>query len=82
MSLVGPRPPRVKETEKYSKEQMEKFNVIPGITGLWQVSGRSLLPFREQVKLDLEYIKTRSIRLDMEILYKTIPTIISGKGAY
>lgn len=82
MSLVGPRPPIVRETKKYSKEQMEKFVVTPGITGIWQVSGRSLLPFKEQVNLDLKYIKERSLLLDLKILLKTIPTIISGKGAY
>lgn len=82
MSLVGPRPPIPDEVKLYSLEERKRLNVIPGLTCLWQISGRSDIPFHEQVRLDKEYIRKRGVWNDIKILLKTIPAIISGKGAY
>ena len=81
MSLVGPRPPIPYEVEVYRKEHFARFAALPGITGLWQVSGRCETTFEEMVQLDLEYIEMKSIRQDMKILFKTIPAVISERGA-
>ena len=82
MSLVGPRPPLPSEVRAYTLEDRKRLNVIPGITGLWQVSGRSDLPFRRQVQLDQAYIRSHSLASDLKILLKTVPAILTGKGAY
>ncbi len=82
MTLVGPRPPVPREVALYSLEERKRLNVIPGITCLWQVSGRSDIPFQEQVRLDKEYIRTHGVWNDLKILLRTIPAIISGRGAY
>ena len=82
MTLVGPRPPIVSEVEKYSLEQKRRLMVKPGLTCLWQISGRSDLPFKIQLKLDKEYIRTQNLWLDIKILVLTIPAVLSGKGAY
>ena len=82
MSLVGPRPPVPSEVEKYTLEDRKRLDVIPGITCLWQIKGRSDIPFHEQVQLDKEYILTPGIWKDIVILLKTVPAIIGGKGAY
>jgi len=82
MSLVGPRPPTPDEVEKYEYWQMQRLNITPGITCLWQVRGRSELSFYKWVKLDLWYINNWSFGLDLMILWKTIPAVIKGKGAY
>lgn len=82
MSLVGPRPPIVSEVEKYTLEQRRRLMVRPGLTCIWQISGRSDLPFRVQLKLDKEYIRTQSFWLDFKILVLTIPAVITGRGAY
>lgn len=82
MSLVGPRPPLPEEVKEYSPEERLKLEVTPGITGLWQVSGRSDISFHEQVKLDVAYIKSQSLMGDFIILLKTIPAVLFGKGAY
>ena len=82
MSLVGPRPPVPSEVREYTLEDRKRLNVIPGITCIWQVSGRSDIPFNEQVRLDKEYIGNRSFWRDIVILFKTVPAILSGKGAY
>lgn len=82
MSLVGPRPPLPKEVDKYTIEQRRRLDVVPGITGIWQVSGRSNIPFTGQVKLDLEYIESQSFWLDIKLLLKTIPAVLLGRGAY
>lgn len=82
MSLVGPRPPLPHEVALYTLEERKRLNVIPGLTCLWQISGRSDVPFKQQVKLDHEYIISRSLWRDLWILLRTIPAIISGRGAY
>ncbi|MCA9972764.1 MAG: exopolysaccharide biosynthesis polyprenyl glycosylphosphotransferase [Anaerolineales bacterium] len=82
MSLVGPRPPVPKEVAEYEFEQLGRLNAVPGITGLQQVSGRSDLDFKRWVELDLQYIAEQSLRKDVEILLRTIPAVILGKGAY
>jgi len=81
MSLVGPRPPIQYEVDKYPAEAFRRFAVRPGVTGLWQVSGRSLLSFREMVELDAEYVERRSLPLNLKILLLTLPTVLHGKGA-
>jgi len=82
MSLVGPRPPLPSEVQKYSLEDHKRLNIKPGLTCLWQIKGRSDIPFNEQVRLDKEYIQSQSLKHDLVILLKTIPAIISGRGAY
>jgi lipopolysaccharide/colanic/teichoic acid biosynthesis glycosyltransferase len=82
MSLVGPRPPIPAEVAEYTLEQRKRLHVIPGITCLWQVSGRSDIPFTDQVRLDLQYIQSASFLNDIRLLLKTIPAVLSGKGAY
>ena len=82
MSLVGPRPPVPSEVAQYTLEDRKRLDVIPGITCLWQIKGRSEIPFHEQVRLDKEYILAPSVWKDIGILLKTIPAIIGGKGAY
>lgn len=82
MSLVGPRPPVRSEVDQYSEWALKRLETRPGITGLWQVSGRSDLPFEEMLKLDLYYIWNWSLENDLKILLRTIPVVLSGKGAY
>jgi exopolysaccharide biosynthesis polyprenyl glycosylphosphotransferase len=82
MSLVGPRPPIPAEVEKYSLWHMKRLRTAPGITGLWQVSGRSELPFEDMVRLDVYYIENWSLWLDINILLRTIPTVLFTRGAY
>lgn len=82
MSLVGPRPPLPSEVQQYSLEARKRLNIQPGLTCLWQVSGRSDIPFGEQVSLDKQYIGSRSLKLDLLILLRTVPAILSGRGAY
>ena len=82
MSLVGPRPPLPSEVRTYTLEERKRLNITPGITCLWQVSGRSDLPFSKQIALDKEYIASRSAWKDFLILLKTIPAILTGKGAW
>lgn len=82
MSLIGPRPPLPNEVEQYSDFQWRRLDIRPGITGLWQVSGRSDITFDEWVKLDLYYIERWSISLELKILIKTIPVVLKGEGAY
>ncbi len=81
MSLVGPRPPIQYEVDRYPTEAFARFAVRPGITGLWQVSGRSTLTFREMIALDNEYVQRRSLPLYLKILLLTLPTVIHGRGA-
>lgn len=82
MSLVGPRPSMPDEVERYQDWHMDRFEVRPGITGLWQVSGRSELSFDDYVRLDLFYIENWSLALDCYVLAKTIPAVLGGRGAY
>ncbi len=81
MSLVGPRPPIQYEVDRYPPEAFRRFAVKPGVTGLWQVRGRSLLTFKQMIELDSEYVETRSLGLNLKILLLTLPTVIHGKGA-
>ena len=82
MSLVGPRPPLPQEVKSYTIEERKRLNITPGITCIWQVSGRSELPFHKQMALDKEYIASRSTWKDFVILLKTGPAILTGKGAW
>lgn len=82
MSLIGPRPPLLNEVQQYDDYQWRRLGIAPGITGLWQVSGRSDLNFSEWVALDVFYIENWSIVLDIKIILRTIPVVLFGKGAY
>ncbi|MGD9001276.1 MAG: undecaprenyl-phosphate glucose phosphotransferase [Anaerolineae bacterium] len=82
MSLVGPRPPLPSEVKEYVEWHKKRLEVRPGVTGLWQVSGRSLLSFDEQCLLDIYYIENWSLWLDFKILVRTIPEVLFGNGAY
>jgi len=82
MTLVGPRPPVPYEVTQYTPYQRQRLEVAPGITCIWQVSGRSEIPFEKQVELDLQYIATQSPWVDTVLLLKTIPAVLSGRGAY
>ncbi len=82
MSLVGPRPALPKEVVQYKFEQLGRLHALPGITGLQQVSGRSDLSFDRWTQLDLQYVREQSLWQDVKILIKTIPAVISGRGAY
>ena len=82
MTLVGPRPALPHEVAQYEPWQLHRLDVLPGITCLWQISGRSRIGFQEWMRLDLEYIKHRSFLLDLKILLRTIPAVLSRDGAY
>lgn len=82
MCLVGPRPPIPDEVEHYTDWERQRLKVKPGITCIWQVSGRSELDFETWVKMDIEYIENWSLWLDLKLLARTIPAVISGRGAY
>jgi len=82
MSLVGPRPQVLREVQHYEPWHLQRLTVLPGITGIWQVSGRSDLTFDEMVRLDIYYAEHWSVRLDLEILLRTIPAVLSQRGAY
>jgi exopolysaccharide biosynthesis polyprenyl glycosylphosphotransferase len=82
MSLVGPRPPIPSEVEQYGHEVRRRLLVKPGLTGLWQVSGRADLPWDESVRLDLYYVENWSLALDISILWRTFAAVVTGRGAY
>lgn len=82
MSLVGPRPALEKEVGRYSLDDRRRLDAVPGLTCTWQVSGRSEIPFPEQVRMDVAYIERQSLKQDFILLAKTIPAVISGRGAY
>jgi exopolysaccharide biosynthesis polyprenyl glycosylphosphotransferase len=82
MSLVGPRPLPLRDYEKLEDWHRKRYNVLPGITGLWQISGRSNLGFDDLVRLDFYYLENWSLWMDISILVKTIPAVVSGAGAY
>jgi lipopolysaccharide/colanic/teichoic acid biosynthesis glycosyltransferase len=76
MSLVGPRPCLAYEAAKYLPWQMERFNAVPGLTGLWQVSGKNRTTFTRMIQLDIEYARTKNLGLDLKIILKTIPALL------
>lgn len=82
LSIVGPRPPLPKEVAEYTLEDRKRLHVKPGLTCLWQIKGRSDIPFSQQVQLDLEYINSQTIWDDIKIILKTVPAVLTGKGAY
>ena len=82
MSLVGPRPLPLRDYELLEDWHRKRYHVLPGITGLWQISGRSNLTFDDLVRLDFYYIENWSIWLDISILVKTLPAVLAGRGAY
>jgi exopolysaccharide biosynthesis polyprenyl glycosylphosphotransferase len=82
MSLVGPRPPTPDEVELYEPWHMQRLQIMPGITGLWQISGRSDVPFEEMCLLDIYYIENWSLKLDIQILMMTLPRVLLRHGAY
>jgi lipopolysaccharide/colanic/teichoic acid biosynthesis glycosyltransferase len=82
MSLVGPRPPLPQEVDNYGDDVMRRLLVKPGLTGLWQVSGRSDLRWEESVALDLYYVENWSPGFDLAILWKTVNALLAGRGAY
>lgn len=82
MSVVGPRIITPEELEKYGRYGRKLTTVMPGLTGLWQVSGRSDVCYEDRVALDMEYIDNWSIRLDLKILLRTVPAVLKGDGAY
>lgn len=82
MSLVGPRPPLPKEVAGYSADEIRRLRVRPGMTGLWQVSGRSDLTWEESLRLDLRYVDNWSMSLDLSILWRTVRAVTQGSGAY
>lgn len=82
MSLVGPRPPVPREVALYTLADRRRLAVKPGITCIWQISGRAEIDFPGQVQLDVRYIESRSLWQDIKILFKTIPAVLTGSGAY
>jgi lipopolysaccharide/colanic/teichoic acid biosynthesis glycosyltransferase len=82
MSLVGPRPPLPGEVARYTLRDRRRLDVKPGLTCIWQVSGRGDIPFAEQAELDVRYIDSQSLLLDLVLLLRTVPAVLLGKGAY
>jgi exopolysaccharide biosynthesis polyprenyl glycosylphosphotransferase len=82
MSLVGPRPPLPEEVANYNSVEMRRLRIKPGLTGLWQVSGRSDLSWRETVALDLRYVDNWSLAGDMNVMARTVRVVLDGQGAY
>jgi len=82
MVLIGPRPPLVSEVNQFPHYALKRFTVTPGITGLWQVSGRADLSFQQQIELDNRYVEGKGLLLDITILFKTIPAVLVSRGAY
>lgn len=82
MTLVGPRPPMVSEVAQYTLADRRRLSVTPGLTCIWQVSGRSDIPFPKQAAMDVDYIRERSITLDIRLLLATVPAVLLGRGAY
>jgi lipopolysaccharide/colanic/teichoic acid biosynthesis glycosyltransferase len=82
MALIGPRPALPREVAAYQRYMLNRLDVKPGITGLWQVSGRADISFNEQIKLDVQYVQERSFFMDLKILFATVPAVLTGKGAY
>ena len=82
MSLVGPRPLPLRDYERLDDWHRKRYLVLPGMTGLWQISGRSNLGFDDLVRLDFYYLENWSVWLDISILVKTLPAVLAGRGAY
>jgi lipopolysaccharide/colanic/teichoic acid biosynthesis glycosyltransferase len=82
MSLVGPRPPLPEEYAAYGPHERRRMAVTPGITGAWQIGGRSDIDYRSAIELDLDYVDTWTLRRDLMVLIRTIPAVASGRGAY
>jgi lipopolysaccharide/colanic/teichoic acid biosynthesis glycosyltransferase len=82
MSVVGPRPPLPREVENYERQHLHRLRAMPGITGLWQISGRSDLDFEDMVRLDRHYLDHWSVGLDLQIIFKTVLVVLGRKGAY
>jgi exopolysaccharide biosynthesis polyprenyl glycosylphosphotransferase len=82
MSVVGPRPPLPREVAAYEREHLYRLRVLPGITGLWQVSGRSDLSFADMVRLDRYYVDNWSLGMDLQMVFRTFTALVSRKGAY
>ncbi len=82
MSLVGPRPALPREVENYTQADRRRLGVRPGLTCIWQVSGRADVPFERQVKMDVEYVDSHNFWLDLKLVASTVPAVITGRGAY
>ena len=82
LTLVGPRPPVPAEVARYTLRQRRRLDVVPGLTCIWQVSGRSEIPFERQARMDIDYIDRRSLWFDLALLLRTIPAVLFGRGAY
>jgi len=82
MSLIGPRPPLPREVAHYSARDMQRLAAMPGMTGLWQIRGRSEIPFENMVEIDLEYIERWSLWLDLYIVLRTPIAVVGGRGAW
>ena len=82
MTLVGPRMISPEEVSMYKQFDMNLLTVLPGITGLWQVSGRSDISYEERVRLDMYYVRNWSLWLDLQLLFQTIPAVLKARGAY
>ena len=80
MSIVGPRPCLPYEAELYQQWQLERFNTAPGLTGLWQVSGKNRTTFTQMIQLDIQYAKTKTLWLDVKIIFKTVPALLIQVG--
>jgi lipopolysaccharide/colanic/teichoic acid biosynthesis glycosyltransferase len=81
MSIVGPRPVPEYEVEAYREWHRERLNALPGLTGMWQVKGRSQVTFDEMARLDIEYVRNPSLLLDLKLMLATVPAVLMGKGA-
>jgi lipopolysaccharide/colanic/teichoic acid biosynthesis glycosyltransferase len=82
MSLVGPRPQLPSEVSQYVASQFCRLAAKPGLTCLWQISGRADIAFEQQVELDIRYLRTRNVIVDMLILLRTVPAVLTARGAY
>jgi lipopolysaccharide/colanic/teichoic acid biosynthesis glycosyltransferase len=82
MSVVGPRPALPREVDYYTPSHRRRLGVRPGLTCIWQVSGRADVPFEGQVKMDVEYVDSHTLWLDLKLVASTVPAILTGRGAY
>jgi lipopolysaccharide/colanic/teichoic acid biosynthesis glycosyltransferase len=82
MSLVGPRPALPREVNKYTLEHRRRLGVRPGLTCIWQVSGRADIPFERQVQMDVDYVESHTFWLDLKLVASTVPAVLTGRGAY